>query len=265
MATEILIGTSGYAYTDWVGPVYPEGIRREELLARYSLLLRTVELNVSFYRMPTASQFTRLMKETDEGFRFSIKANEGLTHRVDPGSWRSTASAFVAALQPLRSSGRLAGVLLQFPPSFLYDVSSRRYLDLLLAELAGFPLAVEFRCPEWYNNRVFAALRSRRVSLVSLDLPDLPGLPPAMDIVTAPLVYIRLHGRDPKQWRDSGSSVGHDYLYSDLELEAWADRIRGMTAHASRILVYFNTPCRGQAVANAKTLARMLVPVGALP
>jgi uncharacterized protein YecE (DUF72 family) len=261
----ILVGTSGYSYTEWVGPLYPEGTRSEDFLGLYSRVFSTVELNFSYYKMPTAGQLSGLLSKAGPALAFAVKANEALTHKIDPASWRDAAAAFVSALEPLRTADRLSAVLFQFPYSFHYDPDRRRYLNDVLSAFAGVPLAVEFRNYEWYNNRVVDAFRERRIALASLDLPPLKGLPPVMDVVTSPLAYVRFHGRNGETWWGSDSASRYDYLYSDLELEAWADRVKGIAGQADRTLVYFNNHIRGQAVKNAKTFALMLERAGLLP
>jgi uncharacterized protein YecE (DUF72 family) len=263
MAT-VLVGTSGYGYVEWVGPVYPEGSRPDEFLSRYATMFPTVELNFSYYKMPTAEQLSRLMGQAGPSLLFSIKANEALTHKIDPSGWKGSARAFLEALEPLAKAGRLGALLFQFPYSFHYEVDRRRYLDAVLAEFAGLPLAVEFRNHEWYNNRVLDAFRERRVAMASLDLPALKGLPPVMDVVTAPLAYVRFHGRNGESWWGSDSASRYDYLYSDAELEAWSGRVRAMAERADRVLVYFNNHRRGQAVENARSFAGILGRAGLL-
>ncbi len=96
---EVLVGTSGYGYVEWVGPVYPAGTKKEEFLARYASMFPTVELNFSYYKMPTAEQLTRLMEQAGPAMEFSIKANETLTHKVDPAGWKDAARAFLGAAE----------------------------------------------------------------------------------------------------------------------------------------------------------------------
>jgi uncharacterized protein YecE (DUF72 family) len=98
------------------------------------------------------------------------------------------------------NEGRLDAVLFQFPYSFHYTPDNRRYLDRLLTYFMEVPAAVEFRTADWYTGKVIEGMKSRNVPLVSLDLPELPKLPPLMDVVTAPLAYIRLHGRNKEAW-----------------------------------------------------------------
>lgn len=259
---QILVGTSGYGYVEWLGPVYPEGTKKEEFLARYASMFPTVELNFSYYKMPTVQLCERFLEQAGPSFLFSIKANEALTHKIAQDGWKDAARAFLEAIEPLRKAGRLGAVLFQFPPSFRYEVDRRRYLDALLAEFSDFPVAVEFRNHEWYNNRVIDAFRSRRVAIASLDIPALEGLPPVMDVVTAPLAYIRLHGRNEANWWGSDSASRYDYLYSDAELEAWAERVGAIAGRADRVLVYFNNHLRGQSARNARSLEAILARAG---
>jgi uncharacterized protein YecE (DUF72 family) len=186
-----------------------------------------VELNFSYYRMPTAGQLGEIARQAPS-LQFAIKAHESLTHKIEPASWRDSARSYLEALEPLRQDDRLAAVLLQFPYAFHYEVDRRRYLNDVLAALAGVPLAVEFRCSDWYNNRVVDALRERKVAMASMDMPALKGLPPVMDVVTSPLAYIRFHGRNEENWWGSDSAARYDYLYSDDELESTSERIKAV-------------------------------------
>jgi uncharacterized protein YecE (DUF72 family) len=263
--SQILIGTSGYSYTDWVGPVYPEGTSQNDFLSMYAALFSTVELNFSYYRMPTAAQLDTFVQKTPSSFQFSIKAHQSLTHEIVASSWRDAAATFMLALEPLRREDRLAAVLLQFPFSFHYEVENRKYLNDVLVALAGLPLVVEFRCADWFNNRVIDAFRERRIAFASMDMPSLKGLPPVMDVVTGSPTYIRFHGRNEKAWWQSESAERYNYLYTDLELETWTDRVKAIAEKADRTLVYFNNHPKGQAVRNAQTFSAMLSRSGLLP
>jgi uncharacterized protein YecE (DUF72 family) len=224
----------------------------------------TVELDYTYYQMPAAGQLEDMMEKAGPSLVFSAKAHETLTHRVDPGAWEGEAKSYLAAIEPLREAGRLGAVLFQFPYSFHYEPDKRRYLDKLLGYFKDIPSAVEFRNAEWINTRVIEGLRKRGVALASLDVPDLKGLPPDMDVTTSPLAYIRLHGRNKEAWWGSDAAARYDYRYSDKELEAWEDRIRRIVIKADRVLVYFNNHRKGQAVENAQTLAKILGKAGLL-
>jgi uncharacterized protein YecE (DUF72 family) len=258
---KILIGTSGYAYHEWVGPVYPPGTRPDGYLPCYAALFPVVELNFSYYAMPKAENLADMLAASG-ALSFAIKAHRTLTHEINPSGWEGEAKAYLAAIEPLRDAGRLEAVLFQFPYSFQYTPENRRYLDRLLAFFREVPSAVEFRKADWYIGKVIEGMQSRGGALVSLDLPDLAKLPPQMDVVTAPLAYIRLHGRNKEAWWGSREQERYDYLYADSEIEAWAARIRRIAGQAERILVFFNNHPMGKAVRNAQTLEKILERMG---
>ena len=254
---EVLIGTCGYSYLEWVGPVYPEGSKREHFLSLYAKRFDTVELDYTYYKMPVAEQLER-MSENAPSLTFAVKAHETLTHKIDAAKWRDEAKTYQQAIEPLRKRNKLEAVLFQFPFSFHYTEDNRRHLGKLLAEFSGVSSAVEFRNAEWLNNRVIEGLKEREASLVGLDMPELKGLPPKMDVVTSPLAYFRLHGKNKAAWWGSDSAARYDYLYSDPELESAAERIKQIVIKADRVLVYFNNHRRGQAISNAETLKKIL-------
>lgn len=261
---EILIGTSGYSYHEWVGTVYPEGTKTGEYLPCYAGLFPTVELNFSYYAMPRADNLAKMLVEGGDKLTFAIKAHKTLTHEINPGQWEGEAKTYLNAIEPMLSAGRLEAVLFQFPYSFKYEDENRRYLDKLLKTFKEVPTAVEFRKADWYTTKVIEGMKSRNVPLVSLDMPELPKLPPQMDVVTAPLAYIRLHGRNKEAWWGKDDHARYDYLYTDKEVEAWADRIKRISEQAQRILVYFNNHPLGKAARNAQTLEKILKKIGLL-
>ena len=254
---EIHIGTSGYSYTEWVGPFYPQGTKAAAYLPYYATRFSTVELNFSYYRMPEANQLLR-MYEQAPSLIFSIKAHESLTHTIETSGWRTSAVTYRSAVAALLAQGALGSLLFQFPFSFHYDPDRRRYLDALLSMFTEFPVAVEFRNGQWYNNRTLDSLRARQIALAALDLPEISGSPPIMDVATSTCAYIRLHGRNGEQWWGSDAASRYDYLYTDQEITALAERVRGLASTTERVLVYFNNHRRGQATQNAKALADLL-------
>jgi len=261
---EILVGTSGYSYHEWVGPVYPDGTKPADYLRCYSGLFPTVELNFSYYTMPKPDNLEKMLVEGGDKLTFSIKAHKTLTHEVNPSQWEGEAKTYLNAIDPMLVAGRLEAVLFQFPYSFGYNPENRTYLDKLLRYFKDVPKAVEFRKADWYCGKVIEGMRTRSVPLVSLDMPELPKLPPLMDVVTAPVAYIRLHGRNKDAWWGSNEHEKYNYLYTDNEVQAWADRIQRITEQAKRVLVYYNNHPFGKAVRNAQTLAKMLHKMGLL-
>jgi uncharacterized protein YecE (DUF72 family) len=254
---ELLIGTSGYSYEDWVGPVYPEGTRREDFLGLYAAMFPVVELNFTYYQMPKAQALGRMAEVTPDSFRFALKAHQSLTHEPGEDPVKDIA-AFRTGIDPLVRAGKLSAVLLQFPYSFHYVPESRRRLAALLEGLSGLPLAVEFRNAEWQKDSVYEGLRGRGVALAGVDEPDLPRLLKPSTEVTSPLAYIRFHGRNKENWWQGDNVSRYDWLYSEAELREWVPRIRAILHKARVLLAFFNNHRRGMAAQNARDLRRVL-------
>ncbi|MGI6433737.1 MAG: DUF72 domain-containing protein [Sphaerochaetaceae bacterium] len=254
---QILVGTSGYSYTEWVGPVYTQGTKSEEFLSHYGRLFPTVELNFSYYRMPTSDQLLAMVEQAPS-LKFSLKAHGSMTHTIDPIQWRSQAAEFRKAASALQQAGALAAILLQFPSSFYYQRQQRTYLHQIVQTLGEFPVAVEFRNSQWYNTRTIDALRQRQVALVCTDAPSVQGAPLVMDIVTSSFSYVRLHGRNAASWWGSDAASRYDYLYNDQELKAIAQRSEALASSTETLYIYFNNHRGAQAVTNALTLQKML-------
>ncbi|MBN2722678.1 MAG: DUF72 domain-containing protein [Deltaproteobacteria bacterium] len=257
--TDIRIGTSGYDYLDWAGTFYPSELPRKQFLSYYSQQFDTLELNFTYYKMPTRKQLGLMASTTGKHMDFSIKANESMTHKVDYNIWESTVREFLTAIEPLRQDDRLSAVLFQFPYSFSYTIDNRRYLARLLSAMDNTPSVVEFRNAQWINQRVFNALKERNSGYCITDMPHLRGLPPSVDMVTAPVSYIRFHGRNEKNWWGSDAARRFDYLYSETELHSWVSRIRTLLTQSDKLRVFFNNHRKGQAAANAMMLKYLIM------
>jgi uncharacterized protein YecE (DUF72 family) len=259
----VLIGTSGYSYADWVGPVYPPGTRLSDYLPLYAQRFSLTELNFSYYRQPTRQSLLQIAAKVPEGFRFTIKAHRSLTHDRRP-DWKDEARTFIDAISVLaepsegHTDAMLAGVLLQFPFSFHYTTENRRYLASLADALDGLRLFVEFRNGEWDQNTVWHEMERRRLGLVIPDLPGLQGLPATSPRLTAPWGYVRFHGRNEANWWNGTNVSRYDYLYSEKELRSWVEPVERMAADAEAVIVTFNNHFGGQAVQNAEQFAAML-------
>jgi len=255
--TTILIGTSGYSYKDWVGPFYPPGTKPSNFLAYYQREFNFTELNFSYYRQPDPAALDRMVKSTGEHFQFAIKATKGITHD-GPAGCEKEAEQFIENIKPLVNSKKLAAVLLQFPFSFHYTTASRRQLASICQLFEGLPLAVEFRNREWQKESVYAGLKSFHACFTNVDLPALKGLPVAKSVVTAPLSYVRFHGRNIETWWSGNNTTRYDYLYNDQELREWVPHIRSMMESSRKVIIAFNNHWNAQAIKNAKSMAGML-------
>lgn len=255
--TRILIGTSGYSYDDWVGPVYPPGTPKREFLPLYAKEFPVVELNFSYYQQPGPRTLAGMIEATPDSFLFTLKAHRSMTHEITD-TWERDIVEFREGIRPLVEAKRLAAVLLQFPYSFAYTPEARRRLADLCARLEGLPLAVEFRRSDWLKDSVLDGLRERGVALVNVDEPNLLRLPAATEAVTADFAYIRFHGRNAANWWTGDNASRYDYLYSPGELEEWTRRVKAIVARSRILMIFFNNHLRGQAVQNARQFSELL-------
>ncbi len=260
-ACRLFVGTSGYSYTEWADAgFYPPGTKSGKMLPLYARHFPATELNYTWYQMPRAETIERQRKLATPGFLFAAKLTRTLTHEVDPHNWHSQALLYQNGVSPLMQAGQLLAVLIQLPPSFTRTPPNRKYLAALLDRLYGMPLAVEFRHSSWATDPVFIELERRKVTLVSVDEPELPNLFPALDVVTNPdLFYVRFHGRNARSWHSGNMQHQFDYNYSDEQLHEWAEeKIKSMSRQANRGVLFFNNHVRAQAPENAGRMAGLL-------
>lgn len=250
----LFIGTSGYAYGEWIeAGFYPAGTRAGTMLDHYAQTFGAIELNYTWYQMPKARAMEQMSLRVPEKFQFSIKLTRTLTHEVKQDLWIKEALLFRQGIAPLEAAGKLLCILIQLPPYFTRTLNRRTYLAALLDELAGLPLAVEFRHDSWVHDKVFSELEHRHVTLVAVDEPDLPSLFPKLKLVTNPaLFYLRFHGRNCRGWQSRDMQQQFDYDYTDLELAPWVTSLETqMMPRAEKGAIFFNNHVRAQAPKNA--------------
>ena len=257
MTSKFVVGTSGYSFADWVGEFYPPGAKRNEMFSFYAQNFRAVELNYTFYRLPASRTTESLAKSSPDDFIFWVKANRLTTHQMD----RSVARPFIEALQPLRDTSKLGGVLLQFPQVFQRTTENRKHLQAAIDDFAGVNLAVEFRHASWDNPAVVDGLRDRQVTLVIPDVPLIQDLFRPISILTSSVGYLRLHSRNAEKWY-AGAAARYDYDYSDEELKGIAGQWCKLAEQASRVCVFFNNCHHGQAAKNAKMFEELIMKEG---
>ncbi len=253
MADHFATGTSGYSFADWVGTFYPEGTRQGEMFSHYVRHFQTVELNFSYYRIPTAKTLARIADQSPDGFTFWLKANQETTHRQN----RSIAGEFIDNLSPMRQAGKLAGVLLQFPQSFHRTVANRKYLSAAVEDLSEVPLAAEFRHRSWDCPQTLEGLRQRGVTLAVPDAPAIRDLYRPRPVLTSRTGYVRLHSRDASKWY-AGAADRYDYNYTTKELTDIANQWLELAAQADRVYAFFNNCHGGQAAANAEAFRKIV-------
>ena len=272
---EILIGTSGYDYPEWKGVFYPQELKRADFLSYYATQFNALELNSTFYSMPTADRLYSFYQRSQGKVSFSIKANRMLTHEITK-MWPNASDEFKHALNPLLENDSLSAVLFQFPQSFHYTNENRIYLAKLIEEFQGYPVVIEFRHKEWIRESVFEGLVQRKASIAFCDMPQLKSLPNAdlhdnlYSNFMGPIAYIRLHGRNANAWyaqdpssssESSNGSARYLYDYSDEELIQFVPGISRLKDRGTLIQVYFNNHPNGNGAKNAKKLKDLLAAV----
>jgi len=237
----VRIGCSGWNYGHWRERVYPAGLPPRRWLAHYATLFDTVEVNATFYRLPTRSAVAGWVEGSPPGFLFAIKASRYLTHvkrltDLGPGLER-----FYERLEPLVRSPKMGPVLWQLPATF------HRNDDRLAGALAALPPGrhcFEFRHESWFVPEVYELLRAHGAALV---IGDTPTRPFQTSELTADWTFIRFHH----------GHRGRNGNYSERELDAWAERIRRLRERAD-VYAYFNNDWEGYAVRNGLALRAKL-------
>jgi uncharacterized protein YecE (DUF72 family) len=252
--TTIRVGVAGWLYPDWAHIVYPPSKpSRFDPLAFIVRYFDTIEINSTFYRPPspkTAASWAR-RTEGNPRFRFTVKLYRGFTHERS-ASYREE-RVVKEGLTPLIERDRLGALLIQFPWSFKNESESRRYLEDLLERFHELPRVVELRHSSWDQPELYAYLSSRNVGFCNIDQPRIGRSLGPSGKATGPVGYVRLHGRNYKDWfsEDADRDSRYDYLYSEDELEPWLDRIEQVTESSAETYVITNNHFRGKAAVNA--------------
>jgi uncharacterized protein YecE (DUF72 family) len=245
----VFIGTSGWQYAHWRSRFYPAAVPQKEWLEFYCRHFATVELNNSFYRLPSAAVFRSWRRRTPEGFVVAVKASRFLTHVKKLADPAEPVRRFLE--RALELGGRLGPVLLQLPPRFH---AAPERLEAALAEFdraAGLRVAVELRDESWFSDEVRAILERHRAALVLADTPR----------------------RKQPQWRtaDWGFVRFHEGIasprpcYSEPALRRWSARLAEIYGPAEDVYVYFNNDPRGCAIRDAGVFARLVEEAGLQP
>lgn len=255
-SANVLVGTSGYSFADWVGPFYPPGTRSGDFLRYYSGFFPVVEVNATYYRIPEPRMLEQMERKTPGGFRFIVKLNQAMTHESsrDQGLYES----FRAVLEPLKAAGKFDGLLAQFPWGFRYAPKNVDHLSVLRERLPDDPLWVEFRHDSWAREDVPLALRERKLGYCVVDEPSLEGLMPPVQWLTSTDAYVRLHGRNARNWWGREGGDRYDYDYDREELTQWVRKVQDLAEKARRTYLFFNNCHAGQAARNARLMQELL-------
>ena len=251
----LFLGTSGYSFPHWKGVFYPERIRGKDWLRYYAITFNSVEINSTYYGILSPKTAEAMTDSVPPGFSFSVKLHSSMTHgrNAGPEEWRM----FLEMLKPFRERGMMGPVLAQFPWSFPLEERSFQWLEKISESLGELDKAVEFRRSAWYGAEPLERVGGMGFAPVSVDLPALDGLPDTGLLQARGTVYLRLHGRNAGKWWGN-TQERYDYHYGETELKPWAEKLRRLSASATKCYVFFNNCHMGKAALNARDMERLL-------
>jgi uncharacterized protein YecE (DUF72 family) len=311
VAAPIRVGVCSWADETLTKVWYPKGVSSgEERLRYYADRFDVVEANSTYYRLPDPSVVEKWVQRTPDGFTMHVKAFGVMTRhpvkvdqlpqdlrdvptdgrgRVDrpPREYRAEVfRRFHTALEPLRSTGKLGGILMQFPPYVVHKPASLEYLEWAQEQLAGDEMLVEFRHGSWlddeHREETLRFLEEHGMTYVIVDAPNTGGknVLPTVVAMTSPTAYVRFHGRNAETWnkRTGSAAERFDYLYPEDELREWVPQLRELAGRTETVYAMFNNNGRShmpstapleaqengrdgyvaQAPANAQMLKRLL-------
>ncbi len=230
------IGTSGFYYDHWIGKCYPETISKRDLLHYFVQKFKTVEINSTFYHLPRQSTIAHWLEVSPDDFLFTLKANRSITHIKKLKDAGKEVRTFIHLIKPMKE--KLGVILFQLPPSLKLDIG---LLDNFLSGLPkGYRYALEFRHASWMDQVVFDLLALHSVGFCINDF----GKKQTPRIVTAPFVYLRMHGPGGR----------YNGKYDKEQIAALCAAIKRFVADGKEVFCYFNNDMEGYAWENAQEL-----------
>ena len=240
MTGTIRVGCSGWVYKHWRGLFYPEGLPQTRWFARYAEEFDTVEINNSFYRLPSPETFDKWRRQAPADFCYAVKANRFLTQAKKLLECEEPMERMMSAVRHL--GDRLGPMLYQLPPSMKLNLERiERFLKILPPDVAS---VFEFRNGSWYVPKVYALLERHGASFCVHDMPGSAS----ERIAVGPVAYVRFHGGEGKYWG----------RYSDEGLLSWTDWLVDQSRQGRTCWCYFNNDIHGHAIEDARTLKSMV-------
>jgi len=240
MSLHYYVGTSGWHYDHWRDRFYPEKLVKAKWLEFYASHFTTVEVNNSFYRLPSEAAFATWRDSSPANFTFAVKVSRFITHIKRLKDTAEALENFVSRARILRE--KLGPLLYQLPPNMHRN---DEVLESFLSTLPqGMKHVFEFRHESWVNDGVFEILRRYNVGLCVFDMPSFS----CPLVATADFAYVRLHGSTGLYWS----------CYSDEELADWAKGLANLAANLKAVYIYFNNDAEAFAVRNAITIRAFL-------
>ena len=291
MTAPVRIGTCSWADDALAKHWYPQGTPPRERLAYYAERFSTVEVDSTYYRVPTRQMVQGWADRTPAGFVMHVKAfglmtrhpvkleqvppdlrdglpvdNRGRVDRPSREARGAVFAEFLDALTPLRETSKLGGILFQMPPYVVWKPSSLDYLEWAREQIGEDRFLFEPRHRSWFaeeiRDELLRWLEERHMSWVVVDAPkvDAGNVPATLVAATTPLAYVRFHGRNAGTWnsRDGSAATRFDYLYDEEELREWVAPLRELSHQAEETYAFFNNNNQTNGVAQAPAGAFLL-------
>ena len=266
----LYVGTAGWSYKDWIESFYP-GAQSKNLdwLEFYSRYFNIAEVNASYYTYINPAVVEGWIRKVEEknDFLFSIKLHGDFTHKKNFSNRQIDAVKY--NLDMLKDAGRLAGLLIQFPYSFVLDKPNAEHLKNLVEIFSGYEKFIEVRHKSWFVQKFYDFVSGNSSSLCTIDQPAIGESAGFSPVKAGENLYVRMHGRNEKGWRKSLASIGqkqtyeeqserYDYLYSPGELLEIERALNEVIDTVNKVFVIMNNHPHGNAVANAFELLHLL-------
>ncbi len=254
--SKTFIGTAGWNYKDWEGIVYPSKKEKNfDQLAYLARLVNVIEINSSFYRPPavhTALKWIDRVKHNPE-FTFTYKLWQAYTHERKniPGS--AEEKMVKPGLDALKTNDHLGALLIQFPWSFRNTPENQQWLEKVIDLFRDYNPVIEVRHGSWNGQDFFSFLNDSGAAFANIDQPVIGDSIGLTSFGSEKFSYLRLHGRNIKNWfaKDATVTSRYDYLYRDEELSGIKETIESMIENSPKTYIIFNNHYRGQAIVNA--------------
>ncbi len=268
----IKIGVAGFSYKDWQGVVYPPSLKSSARIEYLAQFLELIEINTSFYghiKPAVGKEWCRAALSVNPKFVFTAKLNRAFTHSpaavLEPTSAKTIRPAATdeqdakAGYDSIATQGMLGALLAQFPISFKCTDENRAYVERLVERFRSYPLVLEIRHASWNEPDVLRWIEGLGIGLCNIDQPLLGRAVGPSAHATSAVGYIRLHGRNYKQWfAETNVRDRYDYLYSTKELAGWKERALEVAEKTETTYVVANNHNLGKAAVNALQLISMI-------
>lgn len=241
-------------------------------LADYAAHFPLVEIDTSFYAIPSPRTTAKWVSETPANFRFVVKAFQAMTQHKEWGKYYDTENEmyqkYMEAIAPISENGKLKALLFQFPPYFSCSKENVAYLRHVRQMIGDLPVATEFRNASWYSDahqeKTLELLRELAFIHTVVDEPQVGNrsVPIVLQATNEDITLVRLHGRNQYGWMKANSPEWREirtlYRYNDEEIKEWAKYIQHLQKQSAEVVIIFNNNSGGDAADNAKALQKAL-------